>query len=189
MTFSFSLRHHHLVLIGPNSARSTPAAAASAMNSLVDRSLVCPLDLNVVFTTFTAAAVAVRAATILTGDIHARLRLLVPEVVPYRLPLMLPPGIMALRRGQCAELESATRLEFCAHLFVCRNCFDLLNWVLAPKSLVLVAVRRHRWLSSEAVLARRLRRSGRDVLLVDGVWGRPQPNRRFRRLRRIAQEG
>ena len=124
-------------------------------------------SMAVVFTTSAATLTALQYAAAWVAQLEARLRIIVPQVVPYPLPLDRPcvPPEFRVRavRAWCEQEAIGARIE----IHLCRNACECLKQGLAPASLVLLGVRKTWWpFTSEARLVRALQQAGHQVLAV-----------------------
>jgi hypothetical protein len=133
------------------------------------------IDITVVFTSLEGTRLAVAEADRLAAGLGAHITVLVPDVIPYHLPLdrpFLPEGFLADRlESITASCRADTRVEIC----MCRDPGSLLRDRLQPGSLVLVGAARRRWHWRERRLGRTLTKMGQDVLLVVPRQERRQP--------------
>jgi hypothetical protein len=111
------------------------------------------VEVVVVHTAIPTTLVALKTAATLAKGLSARVRLLVPQVVPYALPLEHPPVPISF-----TERRFRTVAEKAA--------------VLRPRSLIVVGARStswwsRAWPSAETRLARRLRRLGHQVVFAN----------------------
>jgi hypothetical protein len=128
------------------------------------------LQVTVIYTTPEGTLAALKAAGGLAKDLNARVGLVVPEVVPFRLPLDRPRvSIEFLKHRQDALVSKAgiegeeVRVQIC----LCRDRKQTLRQVLAPRSLVVIGGRRKWWSRREAKLEEFLNRMGHHVIFVD----------------------
>ncbi len=128
------------------------------------------LAITVVYTSHEGTLAALRAAGALAKDLDARLDLIVPEVVPFRLPLDQPrvsPEFLEQRQAfLIAEsgLESERiRVQIC----VCRDTKETLGRLLSTESLVLIGGRKGWWPTRERRLETFLSRLGHQVVFID----------------------
>jgi hypothetical protein len=118
---------------------------------------------------FTRAALKYAAS--LAIDLNVHVRLIDVHVVPYGVPLDEPtvsPRHLARRVRQLA-LESDVPVS--AEVVYARDWEQGLRRSLAPGSLVLMAIKRSWWRTSEKRLAARLRKVGHQVIWVETVSG------------------
>jgi hypothetical protein len=125
------------------------------------------LPLVVVFTSSEATVLALKRAAILASRLHARVELIVTQIVPYFLPLDLPPVDLNFCRRRLCALARETPVEPSVRLFLCRDRLATLKKVLKPHSLIVVGGRKRWWAMEEKSLARKLRRAGHDVIFTE----------------------
>jgi hypothetical protein len=110
---------------------------------------------------------ALKYAATLAMDLDVRLRLIDVHVVPYGVPLDAPtvdPRHLA-RRVRSLAMES--ELPISAEVIYARDWEQGLRRVLAPGSLVLMAMKRAWWPTKDKRLASRLRKLGHQVMWVE----------------------
>ena len=124
------------------------------------------LFLTVVFTTTPETLAALRRAAVLAHELGARIRIFVPYVVPYPLPLKCPqadPNFKVRRfRTLCEQEAIETRID----IKLCRDARECLLRELGPRSIVLIGVERRWPFSGPLRLAKSLQGSGHHVLVV-----------------------
>jgi hypothetical protein len=124
------------------------------------------LHITVVFTNFDDTKQALQAAANLASGLRADIDLVVPEVVPYPLPLVrpaVPPGF-TLRR--LMNLAREADVQASIYVYLCRDQVQTLLQVLQRQSVVVLG-RRKRWFPTKPMLlARALRKRGHQVILV-----------------------
>jgi hypothetical protein len=126
-------------------------------------------DLQVVipFRTPQLTKAALKHAARFAQGLNARVRLIDVHVVPYGVPLDRPtvnPKHLTRRLRQLAQ-ESAVPVF--GEVVYARDWEQGLRRSLAPGSLVLMAIKRSWWRSSEKRLATRLRRLGHQIVWID----------------------
>jgi hypothetical protein len=125
------------------------------------------LRLFVIFTTAEGTRGALNAANCLAHDLGTRATLLVPRVVPYPLPLERPPVSAEFVEREISQLASEQDLEVTVKVYLCRDRNETIRRVLTPDSFVVMGTQKHWWPNRDELLARRLRRDGHSVILVD----------------------
>jgi len=125
------------------------------------------LNIAVVYTSVEATVAALKKAGALAESLGARVTLVVPQVVPYHLPLESPPVLLEFSERRFREIASRSPVETRVHLYLCRDPLDTLMTVLKPRSLVVLGGRKRRWPTSEKSLARKLRRAGHEVVFTE----------------------
>jgi hypothetical protein len=122
---------------------------------------------TVVFTTAFATIAALRRAGAYASSLFPQVTLIVPQIVPYWLPLERPPVLMDFNERRFAELAEECPVETVVRIYLCRDRFTALKTMLPPRSLVVIGCRKRRWWpSAETLLGRRLRRLGHEVIFI-----------------------
>jgi len=124
------------------------------------------LELTVLFTGLAGTLSALRKATELASGLNARIRLLVPQLVPYPLPLESPPVLLEFNKQRFQAIAAKQSLETRVDIFLCRDVDVLLRKILAHGSTVLIGGRKRWWPTSEARMARRLHRWGYETVFT-----------------------
>jgi hypothetical protein len=135
-----------------------PSAAAAEGNAR--------LNISVLFTSVEATLAALRTAGGLAERLGARLTLLVPQAVPYPLPLESPPVLLDWNEHRFTVIARQSPVETTVRIYLCRDRMEALDAVLPPRSIVVVGWRRGWWPTAEKRLARSLRRCGHEVILA-----------------------
>ena len=125
------------------------------------------LNISVIFTSVEWTLTALKRAGALAASLGARITLLVPQVVPYPLPLESPPVLIDWNEQRFRMIASESPVETTVRIYLCRDRLETLAFVLRPASIVIVGCRRKWWPTSEARLARKLRKSGHEVILAE----------------------
>jgi hypothetical protein len=125
------------------------------------------LEVTVVFTSVEPTLRALKEAGALAERLDSRITLVVPQVVPYPLPLTSPPVLLDFNERRFSVLASQSPVETTVCIFLCRDRWEALQLALKPRSLVVIGGRKGWWLRPEKRLARQLRRAGHEVVLVE----------------------
>jgi hypothetical protein len=125
------------------------------------------LNIAVVFTSVESTLPALREAGNLANSLGARIKLVVPQVVPYPLPLETPPVLVEFNENRFRVIASESPVETSVQVYLCRDRFEALTSALRPGSIVVLGGRRRWWSTKEERLARRLRRAGYEVLFKE----------------------
>jgi hypothetical protein len=137
---------------------------------------VTTLDVTVVFTKVPATLQALKIAAELAHNLNGRIRLLVPQVVPFPLPLEKPAVSAEFNRRRLQTLASQGSIDTRVEVWLCRDRYDALCQALEPKALVVMGARPswlpNWWPTAEKALVRKLRRRGHQVILVDSRRGK-----------------
>ena len=114
---------------------------------------------------FTRAALNYAAG--LANDLNVRVRLVDVHVVPYGVPLDEPTVHPKHLTRRIRTLANESTLPISAEVIYARDWEQGLRRVLGPGSIVLMAIRRAWWRTSEKRLAARLRKLGHQVIWVE----------------------
>jgi hypothetical protein len=125
---------------------------------------------------------ALRTAGALANKLGGCITLLVPEVVPYHLPLEQPPVQHDWNERRFRVMAAQSPVETNVRFYFCRDRAATLANVLKTHSLVVIGGRKRRWQThwlpthwlpshwfptTESRLARQLRRLGHEVILAE----------------------
>jgi hypothetical protein len=125
------------------------------------------LNISVLFTSTEATIAALRQAGALASRLLGRITLVVPQVVPYPLPLESPPVLLEFSERRFRTIAEESPVETMVHIYLCRDSLETLLTVLQPHSLVVVGSRKRWWPTSEKRLAKKLRGAGHEVVLAE----------------------
>jgi hypothetical protein len=139
------------------SVMDTPTAAAVA----ADLQVVIP------HRTPQLTKAALKYAATLANDLNVRLRLVDVHVVPYGVPLDQPTVSPQYLVRRLRSLARESPLPVSAEIVYARDWEQGFRRSLGPGSLVLMAIKRSWWRSSEKRLAARLRKIGHQIIWVE----------------------
>lgn len=125
------------------------------------------LNVAVVFTSVESTLAALRKAAALASRLTGRTTLVVPQVVPYPLPLGSPPVLLGWNEKRFRAIASQSPVETTVLICLCRDPLEALIPVLSPRSLVVIGGRRRRWPTAEQRLACELRHAGHEVIFAE----------------------
>jgi hypothetical protein len=125
------------------------------------------LNISVVFTTVEATLEALRRAGDLASRLSGQITLLVPQVVPYPLPLTSPPVLLDWNERRFHIIASESPVETKVMLYLCRDRIETMMQTLMPRSLIVIGGRKRWWPTAETRLARKLRRAGHEVIFTE----------------------
>jgi hypothetical protein len=126
------------------------------------------LEVVVIYTGVKQTLAALRTAGGLARGLNARIRLIVPQVVPYPAPLEEPPVQKSFAERRFRTIAEEAAIDTKIDIWLCRNRETVLSEHLKPRSIVVIAAARQRWWrpSRERRLARILRKQMHQVVLV-----------------------
>ena len=126
------------------------------------------LNVSVVYTSVAPTLAALKKAGELANQLGGHITLLVPQIVPYPLPLTSPPIILDWNERRFRVIASESPVETMVRLYLCRDRLGTLVSALKPQSVVVIGGRtRWWWPTSEETLAKALRRAGHEVILTE----------------------
>lgn len=124
------------------------------------------LNIAVIFTSVDATLAALRVAGALASKLSARIKLLVPQIVPYPLPLGNPPVLREFSERRFRVIAEQSQVETNVRLYLCRDRWQAVAAALEAHSLVVIGGRKRWWPNFERALARKLRRAGHEVIFA-----------------------
>jgi hypothetical protein len=125
------------------------------------------LDISVLFTSIDATLTALKEAGNLAASLGGRITLIVPQIVPYPLPLTSPPVLVDFHERRLRVIANNCRIETRVSIYLCRDRLETLQSVLLPHSLVVLGSRKS-WLPTvEKRLAAKLRHLGHQVVVTE----------------------
>jgi hypothetical protein len=125
------------------------------------------LEIVVIFTSVKATIAALKKAGAMAVSLIARTTLVVPQVVPYALPLTCPPVLLDFHENRFREIAKESPVDIHVQIYLCRDTLETLKVVLKSRSLIVVGGRKRFWPTREKSLARKLRRLGHEVILTE----------------------
>ena len=125
------------------------------------------LNVAVVFTSVKATLAALRKAGALANRLSGRITLVVPQVVPYPLPLTSPPVLLDWNEKRFRIVASESPVETAILIYLCRDRLETLITVLSPHSLVVIGGPKRWWPTVEKGLARTLHHAGHEVIFTE----------------------
>jgi hypothetical protein len=128
-----------------------------------------PFEVLVLFTTVPETALALRRAAGLASQLNARIELIVPEIVPYPLPVDRPPVAPSFLTNRYRTMVQQAGIDADIRICLCREPRAALATTLKPGSLIMIGIRPRWWLTRETRLARWLEAQGHRVVVVDGL--------------------
>jgi hypothetical protein len=144
--------------------QNTPAAIETGLTHWQEGREEGKLDLVIPFTTPALTVAALNAANRLGAGLHARIRLLKIQIVPYPLDLGRPPVALDCLKEQLRRFSSALPVK--REIRLARELERCLRDALNHSSLVVLATPKRPWRTRTERLAAHLRRGGYSVVLV-----------------------
>lgn len=122
------------------------------------------MEIKVLFTDLRGTQAAMHSALALARDLNATLEIIVPQLVPYPLPITSPPVPLDFIASQIRQLAASAGIRADVQIYLCRDPLEILCQILHPHSLITIGVR-NTWLPNRARhLADMLRREGHEVI-------------------------
>ena len=125
-------------------------------------------EVLVLFTTVPETLLALRRAADLASQLNARIEIIVPEIVPYPLPVDRPPVVPSFLINRYRTIVQQAGIDADIRIYLCREPRAALAATLKPGSLIMIGIRPRWWLTRETRLARWLESQGHRVVVVDG---------------------
>ena len=125
------------------------------------------LNISVIFTSVESTLKALKKAGALATRLGARITLLVPQIVPYPLPLESPPVLIDWNERRFRVIADESPVETTVRIYLCRDRLETLASVLNSGSIVVLGSRKKWWPTAEARLAGRLRKAGHEVIVAE----------------------
>ena len=125
------------------------------------------LNISVIFTSVESTLAALKEAGALANKLGAQITLIVPQVVPYHLPLESPPVLLDWNERRLRVMAKESPVETKFNLYLCRDRWETLQSILAPHSVVVLGARKAWWPTQEKRLARQLRCAGHEVIFTE----------------------
>lgn len=123
------------------------------------------LEIDVIFTSPRNTIAAIHLAAGLMTGLDGRIALIDAQPIPYPSPLDKPPILIDFTRQRLLAITNVSTIEITPHIILCRFRAEALVSVLKPGSLIVIGCRKSWWPTWETRLARKLQRSGYEVLV------------------------
>jgi len=85
------------------------------------------LEVAVVFTSATPTIAALKRAGALADELGARINMVVPQIVPYPLPLESPPVLLEFSERRFREIAMESPVETAVRIYLCRDRLETLS--------------------------------------------------------------
>lgn len=125
------------------------------------------LNIAVVFTSVASTLTALKEAGNLASDLGARIMLVVPQVVPYPLPLDAPPVLVEFNENRFRMIANESAVETSVKIYLGRDRFKTVTTALKPGSIVVLSGRKRWWPTKDGRLAKQLHRAGYQVIFKE----------------------
>jgi len=125
------------------------------------------LNIAVIFTSVESTLAALKEAGNLANSLGAKITLVVPQVVPYPLPLETPPVLLEFNEHRFRVIANESLVETSVQIYLCRDRQAMLLRMLSPNSLVVIGGHKKWWPTTEKLTARRLRQAGHKVIFIE----------------------
>jgi len=159
------MAEHNHVALAPQTVLTTLTGTREPATTTTEKRL----DIMLLFTSTELTVIALRRASELAGQLNGRITVVVPQVVPYPLPLASPPVLVEFNERRFRAIAQESRVETAVQVYLCRDPYVTLPSVLAPCSLVVIGCRRRWWPTAEKRLIGKLRRAGHEVVVAEKV--------------------
>ncbi len=121
----------------------------------------------IIFTSIDRTLKALEKASQLANPLRTRIEILAVQTVPYALPLDEPPVPFEFLVRRLEEMADQFPEHTRISTYLCRDSFEALKRILDGNCPVVMGIRK-RWLPTfDERLARKLRRAGFNVILVE----------------------
>jgi len=124
-------------------------------------------NISVVFTSVESTLSALREAGRLASSLGGHITLVVPQIVPYPLPLDAPPVEAVTTASRFRTVAAGSSVDTTVRVYMCRDPEAAVLTALAPHSLVVIGGWKRWWPTSEKRLAGKLRRAGHEVIVAE----------------------
>jgi len=125
------------------------------------------LTIAVVFTSVESTLSALRKAGSVATSLNASITLMVPQIVPYPLPLTSPPVLLDFNERRFRVIAGESPIETTVRIYLCRDRFEMLKSELKRRSIVVIGARRSWWPTAERRMAAKLRRAGHSIIFAE----------------------
>jgi len=125
------------------------------------------LNISVIATSPEATAAALEKAGALANRLGALIELMVPQVVPFPLPLASPPVLVEFNENRYRSIVRENSVATTVRIYLCRDRLGTVRSALTPRSLVVLGGRKRWWPTAETRLASKLRKDGHEVIVID----------------------
>jgi len=125
------------------------------------------LSIAVIFTSVESTLAALKRAGTLASSLGARITLVVPQVVPYPLPLETPPVLVEFNEHRFRVIAKESSVETSVQIYLCRDRFGTVISALKPASIVVLGGKKTWRPTRDKYLTRQLRHAGYEVIFEE----------------------
>jgi len=125
------------------------------------------LSVSVIFTSINRTLIALEKASQLAEPLKSGIEILAVQTVPFALPLDEPPVPFGFVVRRLKEMVAQFAVQIKISAYLCRDQLEALKRVLNRDYPVVMGVRKRWWPTRNKRLARKLRRAGYDVILIE----------------------
>jgi hypothetical protein len=126
------------------------------------------LEVVALFTTEPATVLALQTAAKLASGLSARIRLVVPQVVPYPLPIEEPQANSCVFSRRICAIAGRAGVECMIDIRLCREREVAIEQALPARSIVVIGSRPRWWSFRDRTLLKRLLHEGRQIAYAEG---------------------
>ena len=132
------------------------------------------ITIFVLFTGVRKTLDALWSAGRLARDLDVHIEIIVPEIVPYPLPLDEPPVLRSFRNHRYRTIVEQAGIDTSIHVCLCREPREAVDRLLNPGSIVVLGTRHRWWPTREYRFGRWLRTKGYHVIFAGARSGAPE---------------
>jgi hypothetical protein len=125
------------------------------------------LPVFVIFTSINRTLHALEKASQLAEPLRSGIEILVVQTVPFALPLEDPSVPFEFLVKQLKEKAAQFPVQIKISAYLCRDQLHALKQILHRNCTVVMGIRKRWWPTRDERVARKLRRGGLDVILVE----------------------
>jgi hypothetical protein len=132
------------------------------------------ITIFVLFTGVRKTLDALWSAGRLARDLDVHIEIIVPEIVPYPLPLDEPPVPRSFWNHRYRTIVEQAGIDTGIHVCLCRDPREAVDRLLTPGSIVVIGTRHRWWPTREYRFGRWLRTKGYHVIFAGARSGAPE---------------
>jgi hypothetical protein len=132
------------------------------------------ITIFVLFTGVRKTLDALWSAGRLVRDLDVHIEIIVPEIVPYPLPLDEPPVLRSFWNHRYRTIVEQAGIDTSIHVCLCRDPREAVDRLLTPGSIVVIGTRHRWWPTREYRFGRWLPTKGYHVIFAGPRSGAPE---------------